>query len=45
MKGSKVSVIGTQAAENMAKGIKYVFDQIDKGLGHQNKGLYAMMVV
>ena len=45
MKGSKVSVIVAQAAENMAKGIKYVSDQIDKGLGHQNKRLYEMMVV
>ena len=45
MEGSKVSVIVAQAAEIMSKGIKYVSDQIDKGLGHQNKRLYAMMVV
>lgn len=45
MKGSKVSVIGAQAGEIMSKGIKYVFDHIDKGLRHQNKRRYAMMEV
>jgi len=31
MKGSKVSVIAAQAAENTSKGIKYASDKMEKG--------------
>ena len=44
MKGSKVSVIGAQAAENMAKGIKYVSNMIAKEVKTPEDRLYGKMV-
>ena len=44
MKGSKVSVIAAQAAETMAKGIKYVSDKIAKEVKTPEDRLYGKMV-
>jgi len=44
MKGSKVSVIVAQAAENMAKGIKYVSDKMTKEVKTPEDRLYGKMV-
>ena len=44
MKGSKVSVIGAQAAETMAKGIKYVSDKMTKEVKTPEDRLYGNMV-
>ena len=44
MKGSKVSGIGAQAAENMAKGIKYVSEKIAKEVKKPEDRLYGKMV-
>ncbi|WP_188318332.1 hypothetical protein [Bartonella apihabitans] len=44
MKGSKVSVIAAQAAENTAEGIKYVSDKIAKEVKTPEDRLYGKMV-
>ncbi|WP_179057537.1 hypothetical protein [Bartonella apis] len=44
MKGSKVSVIAAQAAENMAKGIKYVSDKMTKEVKMPEDRLYGKTV-
>lgn len=44
MKGSKVSVIGAQAAENMAKGIEYVSDKMTKEVKTPEDRLYGKTV-
>ena len=44
MKSSKVSVIVAQAAENMAKGIKYVSEKIAKEVKTSEDRLYGKMV-
>lgn len=44
MKGSKVSVIGAQAAENTAKGIKYVSNKIAKEVKTPEDRLYGKTV-
>ncbi|WP_422531542.1 hypothetical protein [Bartonella apihabitans] len=44
MKGSKVSVIAAQAAENTAEGIKYVSDKIAKEVKTPEDRFYGKMV-
>ena len=44
MNCSEVSVIGAQAAENIAKGIKYVSDKIAKEAQTPEDKLYGKMV-
>ena len=44
MKGSKVSVIAAQAAENTAKGIKYASDKMEMGATTPEDRLYGKMV-
>ena len=44
MKGSKVSGLGAQAAENTDKGIKYVSEKIAKEVKTPEDRLYGKMV-